>query len=70
MKIIKWETVGQKLVKFKTADFELCKLRIKSTAFCGFCRKIRCFFNYLWNHIATQDIPTRWRDFGFVDMWC
>ena len=22
---IKWETVGQKLVKFKTVDFELCK---------------------------------------------
>ena len=54
MKIIKWETVGQKLVKFKIADFELCKLRTKNTVFCGIYHKIRCFSNYLQNQTAKQ----------------
>ena len=54
MKIIKWETIGQKLVKFKIANFESRKTRTKSTVFCGFARKTRCFSNYSENHIATQ----------------
>ena len=29
MKIIKWETVGQKLVKFKIPKIIFCKFRIK-----------------------------------------
>ena len=54
MKIIKWETVGQKLVKLKKAGFELRKRRTKSTVFCGIYHKIRCFSNYLQNHTATR----------------
>ena len=54
MKIIKWETVGQKLVKFKMVDFELCKIGIKSTVICGIYHKLRCFTNYLENHTATR----------------
>jgi hypothetical protein len=54
MKIIKWETVGQKLVKFKMTDFGLCKSRTKSTVFCGIYHKTQCFSNYLQNHIATR----------------
>ena len=54
MKIIKWETVVQKLVKLKTAGFELRKRRTKSTVFCGIYHKIRCFSNYLQNHTATR----------------
>ena len=57
MKIIKWETVGQKLVKFKMAIFELCKTRTKNTVFCVLSRKIRCFSNYSNNHTATQIFP-------------
>ena len=54
MKIIKWETVGQKLVKFKIAVFESCETRTKNTVFCDFYRKIQCFSNYFRDHIATQ----------------
>ena len=54
MKIIKWEAVGQKLVKFKTTDFEFRKIRIKNTVFYGVYHKIRCFTNYLENRIATR----------------
>ena len=51
--MFKWETVGQKLVKSKMMDFELCKTRTKNTAFCGKSHKMRCFTNYLENHTAT-----------------
>ena len=51
--MFKWETVGQKLVKSKIADFESWKTRTKNAVFCGLTRKIRCFSNYSENHTAT-----------------
>ena len=43
MKIIKWETVGQKLVKFKTIDLELGKKEQKAPYFATFVTKYGVF---------------------------
>ena len=50
----KWETVGQKLVKFKMPKINYRKLRTKIPVFCCVCHKIRGFHNYLQNRTATR----------------
>lgn len=66
MGIIKWETVNQKLVKFKIAKFDYCKTITKNTVFCNIYRKIRCFSNLYRNLTATRGHSYSLSAVGFI----